>query len=250
MLYRELKSQGFALLTVTQDPGSDVLKMVEYNGITHPIVSDTKDPVAGNVYEKYHAYDGKHYLITSDGTIVGAFSKLAVSMPVFRRELAKHGIGAVTDSTPKVASSPVPAATSGADPVAWKISAKPLTAAPGAAMSVTLDAVIAPGWHIYAIDQRGGGPTPLTIQLPDGQPFRLARAVAFSKPEVKFDPGFGLDVSLHQDRAQFAVPVDVIPAAKTGRQTLTVEARYQACNANICLPPQTDQVRIVVTVAK
>ena len=90
--YREFKSKAFGLITVTSDPAADVLKMVEYNGITHPIVSDTQDPETGKVYEKYHAYDGKHYLIRSDGTILAAFSKLGISLPVLERELAKHGI--------------------------------------------------------------------------------------------------------------------------------------------------------------
>ena len=90
--YREMKSQGFGLITVTSDPASEVLKMVDYNGITHPIVSDTADPVTGKVYEKYRAYDGKHYLIRSDGTILATFSKLGISLPVLKRELALHGI--------------------------------------------------------------------------------------------------------------------------------------------------------------
>ena len=90
--YRGMKAQGFGLVTVTADSAADVLKMVEYNGITHPIVSDTSDPATGGVYEKYHAYDGKHYLIRSDGTILAAFSKLGISLPVLKRELAKHGI--------------------------------------------------------------------------------------------------------------------------------------------------------------
>jgi len=90
--YREARSKGFGLITVTSDSAADVLKMVEYNGITHPIVSDTEDPQTGKVYEKYHAYDGKHYLIRSDGTIAAAFSKLGISLPILRRELAKNGI--------------------------------------------------------------------------------------------------------------------------------------------------------------
>jgi peroxiredoxin len=91
--YRESKAQGIAVITVTSDPATDVLKMVEYNGITHPIVSDTDDPTTGRVFEKYHAYEGKHYLIRSDGTILAAFSKLGISLPILKRELARHGIG-------------------------------------------------------------------------------------------------------------------------------------------------------------
>ena len=90
--YREMKSKGFGLITVTSDQAPDVLKMVDYNGITHPIVSDTADPTTGKVYEKYHAYDGKHYLIGTDGTILAAFSKIGISLPILKKELAKHGI--------------------------------------------------------------------------------------------------------------------------------------------------------------
>ncbi len=90
--YREWKSRGFGLVTVTSDPAPEVLEMVDYNGITHPIVSDTSDPVTGKVYEKYHAYDGKHYLIRSDGVILATFSKLGISLPILKQELARHGI--------------------------------------------------------------------------------------------------------------------------------------------------------------
>jgi hypothetical protein len=92
--YREMEAQGFGLVTVTSDAAAGVLKIVDYNGITHPIVSDTADPQTGHVYERYHAYDGKHYLIGSDGTILATFSKIGISLPILKRELAKHGIRA------------------------------------------------------------------------------------------------------------------------------------------------------------
>jgi peroxiredoxin len=90
--YREAKGKGFGLITVTRDKAPDVLQMVDYNGITHPIVSDTADPATGKVFEKYRAYDGKHYLIGRDGTILAAFSKVGISLPILQAELAKHGI--------------------------------------------------------------------------------------------------------------------------------------------------------------
>jgi peroxiredoxin len=90
--YREMKSKGFGLVTVTSDAAPEVLKMVEYNGITHPIVSDSADPETGKVYDKYHAYDGKHYVIGADGTILATFSKIGVSLPILKQELTKHGI--------------------------------------------------------------------------------------------------------------------------------------------------------------
>ena len=50
--YREMKASGFGLITVTKDKAPDVLKMVEYNGITHPIVSDTSDAATGQVFDR------------------------------------------------------------------------------------------------------------------------------------------------------------------------------------------------------
>ena len=91
-LYRELNSSGFGLITVTADSLNTVTQLVEHNGITHPMVSDHDSSSGAKVYDRYHAYDGKHYLIGSDGTILTAFSKIGISIPILRKELAKHGI--------------------------------------------------------------------------------------------------------------------------------------------------------------
>jgi hypothetical protein len=90
--YQERKAQGFGLVTLTADSVADVLKVVEYNAITHPMVPDAGGPGTDTVYSNYHAYDGKHYLIASDGTIVATFSKVGISLPILERELAKRGI--------------------------------------------------------------------------------------------------------------------------------------------------------------
>jgi hypothetical protein len=246
-LHRELKDQGFALLTVTQDPGSEVLKMVDYNGITHPIVSDTD-----KVYDKYHAYDGKHYLIRSDGTILAAFSKLGISIPILRRELAKYGIQ--SPAPMKIAAmpkrQPVPGLNVSAvvqkDPVIWSAPTTPANGAVGnSKFSVNVSVTIAPGWYIYALSQKPGGPTPLAMTLPANQPFKLAGPITEPKPEVKFDPGFGMEVHHLKAAGSFVLPVTVLKAPP-GKRMMVVEARYQACNSNICLPARTDRIEIPV----
>ncbi len=247
-LYRELKAAGFGLITITKDPAPDVLKMVRHHGITHPIVSDTKDPATGQAFEKYRAYDGKHYLVGSDGRILAAFSKLGISMPILRRELARHGVGS---PDPGRAPEPRSAGRSqeGREPVAWKASIDSTTARPGSTFSVTLSAAIDAGWHIYALTQGSGGPTPLTLALAKGQPFALAGRIRSPEPDVKFDQNFGMTVEQYEGDAVFVLPVSVTGSASAGRQTLTIEAGYQACTATICLPPQTAVVKIPVTVA-
>jgi thiol:disulfide interchange protein DsbD len=229
-LYRELKSEGFGLVTVTADPADQVLKLVEYNGITHPMVSDHDTPAADKVYDKYHAYDGKHYLIGSDGTVLAAFSKLGVSLPILRRELAKHGIGSQ-------------------GPVRWQAPATPLTARRGGRLSVTLSVSINEGWHIYAMTQGSGGPAALSIGLSGRQPFAITGNIASPSPVVRFDRTFGIDVAEHEGKVDFILPIVVAADAPTGAQTLTVMTRYQACNASLCLPQETKELRIPVTIS-
>ena len=249
--YREMKSQGFGLITITKDKAPDVLKMVEYNGITHPIVSDTTDPATGRVFERYHAYDGKHYLIGSDGKIVATFSKLGISLPVLKRVLERHGIGTSASPAPAAATPPPPsnAARSEAQaPVVWKAAARPTAAAPGGAIGVTVSASMAPGWRVYATTQAGSGPEPLAVALQKSAVFTMSGAVKSPPPTVKFDPNFGGDVASHEDRADFELPVSVVRSARPGSHTLIVLARYQTCNAVVCLPPQTEVLKIPIAI--
>jgi hypothetical protein len=248
-LYRELKSQGFALLTVTSDPAPEVLKMVEHHGITHPIVSDSKDPATGLVFEKYHAYDGKHYLIGSNGKILAVFSKLGVSIPILRRELARHGIGSA-DGPAVMSPTPAAAPQDGGLPVVWKATPAASSLRAGGTVRVTLSVAIATGWHIYAMTQGPGGPTPLGIEVPKGQPFTLAGKIQAPPPDVTFDQNFRIDVAQHEGSARFVLPVAVAPSAAAGKTSMSVSARYQACNASICLPPETVTLRVPVTIAK
>jgi thiol:disulfide interchange protein DsbD len=244
--------------------------MVEYNGITHPIVSDS-----AGVFEKYHAYDGKHYLIASDGRIVATFSKLGISLPVLQKVLAKHGIDAssavagskdpasmasgaasmasgassmASGATSMASSAASAARTEARVPVAWKAAARPTTAAVGGAIAVTVSATVEPGWRIYATSQTGSGPEPLAVSIARGPVFAMTGPVKSPTPSVKFDPNFGVDVASHEDRADFELPVAVAQAAKPGSHTLVVEARYQTCNAVVCLPPQTEVLKIPLTV--
>ena len=242
-LYRELRSQGFALLTVTEDSPADVLRMVEYNGITHSIVSDTKDAATGNVYKKYHAYDGKHYIIASDGTILAAFSKLGVSLPILKAALAKYGVASAIHTT--VESQPIQAAH---QHVIWAGTAMPPQATPGGKIAVKLLATIDLGWHIYSITQPSGGPTPLRLLVPQGQLFVLAGDIKSPAPELKFDPNFGIEVQTLDSHAEFVLPIAVAAGASTGNHTLKVQARYQACDASICLPIKTDTFEIPIAV--
>ncbi len=132
-------------------------------------------------------------------------------------------------------------------PVRWTAAAPSAPIAPGATTSITLKANIDDGWHIYAINQGPGGPTPTRITLAPEQPFTLAGALrASAPPRAEMDPSFGINVLTHEKSAAFVVPVRLDPSARSGIDTVHVNARYQACNASLCLPPQTAKLTAAV----
>ena len=64
------------------------------------------------------------------------------------------------------------------------------------------------------------------------------------------DPNFQINVETYESAVTFTLPVRVDHAAPVGSDTVLVSARYQACNATLCLPPQTAKVPVVLQVGK
>jgi thiol:disulfide interchange protein DsbD len=137
-------------------------------------------------------------------------------------------------------------------PVAWSLASaaiqKPLT--PGVKFSVKLTAKIDPGWHLYALRQMPDGPEPTRIVVPARQPFALAGAVEGPPPLTKFDPNFEVDTAFHEKSAAFTLPISVAANAPVGRHRLAVEVTYQACNAELCLPPNTAKIELPLVVER
>ncbi len=125
------------------------------------------------------------------------------------------------------------------NPVAWtvKTPAKPVAA--GQLFTVQIEGDIQPGWHLYSLDQPSGGPIATEVSLGAGQPFELTGSVTGPKPHIMFDQNFDMQVQFYTDKANFKAPIKVADDASAGKVTLVVEARYQACNDNLCLPPKT-----------
>lgn len=112
--------------------------------------------------------------------------------------------------------------------------------------TVTLDATIESGWHVYSVSQPAGGPIPTRITLPPDQGIGASGAVRASPPpRTQFDSAFTMNVEEHEGHAQFALPVSV--AASGVPSTVRVNVRYQACNASFCLPPQTARLTAAVS---
>lgn len=137
------------------------------------------------------------------------------------------------------------------DPIRWSIepvdSKKPLR--PGDRFSVKVIAKIDEGWHLYSLTQAEGGPLPTRITLPDDQPFKLDGNIQSPTPYVAPDPNFGIDTEYYEGTATFILPVGIATNAKPGEIKLLVNAFYQSCNDQICLPPKTVKLETAVEIA-
>jgi thiol:disulfide interchange protein DsbD len=131
-------------------------------------------------------------------------------------------------------------------PVHWSVA--PAVVAANGTGHVTLTAAIDDGWHIYAVTQGPGGPVPTRFTLASGQPLTLAGDPKVAPaPRTEMDESFGIPVQMHERSATFTIPVKTTGAAHP--DSIRVRARYQACNASLCLPPQTAQLSAPVAKA-
>jgi DsbC/DsbD-like thiol-disulfide interchange protein len=134
-------------------------------------------------------------------------------------------------------------------PVVWTADAATIPVAPGSIVTIRLHARIDQGWHMYSTTQGAGGPIPTRILIEPGQPFTLVDSVTGPAATRRFDPNFGITVDTYDAGAAFAVRVRVAPDAPAGPRTIALIARYQACNATVCIPPRTEKLSAAVSIA-
>lgn len=103
--------------------------------------------------------------------------------------------------------------------------------------SVTLSAAISDGWHVYALSQAPGGPTPLRIAVPAGSPFALKAPVQESKVTRHMDPNFNMETVYYLKDVSFSLVLQKDASAHS--DSIQLDVRFQACNDRLCLPPYT-----------
>lgn len=134
------------------------------------------------------------------------------------------------------------------DPVHWTAEIEEESLAPGAKVTVAVKATIDAGWYIYSITQGEGGPVPSKISLSADQPFTLAGKVEGTKPVVKFDQNFQMQVEVHEGKVSYTVPIQVSAEVGADVSEMEVRARYQACTNRVCLPAQTEKISVPVKI--
>jgi cytochrome c biogenesis DsbD-like protein len=117
----------------------------------------------------------------------------------------------------------------------------------GSAATVELSADIQPGWHVYALAQAPGGPTPLRVTLDDNKVAQLVGVPSGTIAEKKHDPSFDLDTQFYSHSLTLRLPVRVKQAA-VGRQLIPLSVRFQTCSDRECQPPTTVHLAVPIDV--
>jgi len=127
---------------------------------------------------------------------------------------------------------------------------EPATARPGEHVRTIITATLAPGWHIYSLQEQEGNEfaPPPTLLLPGGSPL-LSEGLAYEvNPKIVKDTFFNMVLAFHEKAARFYLNYQVPKNQTAGVVETPVTVQYQACNDRICAPPRRTEVRAALTV--
>jgi len=130
-------------------------------------------------------------------------------------------------------------------PVKWKFELR--YPEPGYA-DIYFKAKIEKNWHIYSNKIIGTGPVPTSVQFKTSDDYSLIDSlVEVTKAEIKYDPGFSIEVGTISNMAIFRQRIKI-----STKQNFSVmgSLEYMTCDNEKCLPPEDIDFNITVQVLK
>ncbi len=119
------------------------------------------------------------------------------------------------------------------DPVSWTFSVDKVQ---GQEAELVFSAEIDYPWHLYSAKLPAGGPIATTPWYDESEAYSLVGdIIEVSKPKIKFDVGFQMEVGTIEKKAEFRQKVKF---KGSGAQKITGEIEYQVCDDEVCLPPK------------
>jgi len=108
---------------------------------------------------------------------------------------------------------------------------------------IVMTATLESGWHLYAMDIEEGGPIATSFTFDPVEGYSLAaKAVEVSKPEVKYDNSFDMNIGMHSGTAEFRQKISVIKYPATVQGYVT----FMSCDDKQCLPPRDVEFSIEI----
>ncbi len=113
-------------------------------------------------------------------------------------------------------------------------------------MDIELRANIDDSWHVYSLNQKGGGPVAMTVKVAPAPLYELSGSVTGPIPEKKMDPNFGIETETYSGNPVFRLTVKEPAATQAAASATPIElkVRSQACSDNLCLPARTTTLSI------
>jgi len=134
------------------------------------------------------------------------------------------------------------------EPVTLKVRPPVTPLKAGARFKVDVVAQIQKGWHVYGLKPMENGPVATRVWVADGLAVLPAGTVEGTDPQTMQDPTFNMEVQIYEGEVTFTVPLRLAPSAAPGALKFFVNASYQSCDNQICLPPKTVKLEVPLTV--
>jgi len=240
-----LEAEGIAVAAITYDSQETVTRFAERFGIGYPLLSDAQssairsfgilnaDMPEGNMFHGI-PYPGS-YLLAPDGTV-----KEKHFLADYQTRSSAGAILATTFGT-----SSGPAVELSLGNVSARVALSDAQVVPGRQLAVTVDLVIAPGWHLY------GEPLPdnyVPTRIAFDPDLPSAQSLEFPRPDsVHFDL-LGETLPVYAGSVRATGTLLIKSRVKPGRHALKGELRYQECSQESCGVPQTIRFEIPVEV--
>ena len=119
------------------------------------------------------------------------------------------------------------------EPVTWKITSSEIN--DKGEITITYQATVEKGWHIYGTSLPEGGPLPTVFVFEESRNAEATgQPVCKSKLEKKYEPMFDMVLSWYENTAVFIQKIKI-----TNKEDYLLKGyvEYMACNDNACLPP-------------
>jgi DsbC/DsbD-like thiol-disulfide interchange protein len=127
-------------------------------------------------------------------------------------------------------------------PVKWAYAAKRTSATEAV---VFLKATIQPGWHIYSLHVKEGGPIKTSFTFAPSKDFSLIGKTIEPTPLKKYESSFKMNVTYFEKEVVFQQKIKLKSANAT---VVKGTLEYEVCNNLKCLPPE--EISFNIPVAK
>lgn len=98
---------------------------------------------------------------------------------------------------------------------------------------LAVTAVIEPGWHVYSVTQKPGGPQRTEIDVPPSDSYKVVGAFAPDQPpHIRPPDVFKVESEEHSDVVTWSAPIELSPTAKPEELQIPVKVSGQVCKTS------------------